>query len=80
MEFLPLSRRRFSSRNVPSGEEPGETDVFAGYKFINFSFFVLTAHMNLTHLVLSLLAVVPARLKYPSDYQCSMRSKIHHYS
>ena len=30
MEFLPLSRRRFSERNVPSGEERGETDVFAG--------------------------------------------------
>ena len=34
MEFLPLSRRRSSARNVPSGEEQGETDVFAGY-FIN---------------------------------------------
>ena len=31
MEFLPLSRRRSSSRNVPGGEERGETDVFAGY-------------------------------------------------
>ena len=31
MEFLSLSRRRSSSRNVPSGEERGETDVFAGY-------------------------------------------------
>ena len=31
MEFLPLSRRRSSSRNVPTGEERGETDVFAGY-------------------------------------------------
>ena len=31
MEFLPLSRRRSSARNVPSGEERGETDVFAGY-------------------------------------------------
>ena len=31
MEFLLLSRRRFSMRNVPSGEEWGETDVFAGY-------------------------------------------------
>ena len=30
MEFLPLSRRRSSARNVPSGEERGETDVFAG--------------------------------------------------
>ena len=28
MEFLPLSRRRSSSRNVPGGEERGETDVF----------------------------------------------------
>ena len=35
MEFLPPSRRRSSARNVPSGEERGETrgqtDVFAGY-------------------------------------------------
>ena len=34
MEFLPLSHRRFSSRNVSSGEERGETAVqavFAGY-------------------------------------------------
>ena len=30
MEFPPLSRRRSSARNVPSGEERGETDVFAG--------------------------------------------------
>ena len=30
MEFLPLSRRRSSPQNVPSGEERGETDVFAG--------------------------------------------------
>ena len=31
MEFLQLSRRRSCSRNVPGGEERGETDVFAGY-------------------------------------------------
>ena len=31
MEFLSLSRRRSSSRNVSSREEQGETDVFAGY-------------------------------------------------
>ena len=31
MEFLSLSRKRSSARNVPSGEEQGETDVFAGY-------------------------------------------------
>ena len=31
MEFMSLSYRRSSSRNVPSGEERGETDVFAGY-------------------------------------------------
>ena len=33
MEFLPLSHRRSSSQNVPSGEERGETAVqavFAG--------------------------------------------------
>ena len=30
IEFLSLSGRRSSARNVPSGEEPGETDVFAG--------------------------------------------------
>ena len=32
MEFLSLSRRRSSPRNVPSDEERGETDVFAGYQ------------------------------------------------
>ena len=38
MEFLSLSRRRSSARNVPSGEERGETDVFAGYSsLIHFS-------------------------------------------
>ena len=31
MEFLSLSRRRSSARNVPISEERGETDVFAGY-------------------------------------------------
>ena len=31
MEFLSLSRRRSSARNVLSNEERGETDVFAGY-------------------------------------------------
>ena len=31
MEFLSLSRRRSSARNVPGGEERGETNVFAGY-------------------------------------------------
>ena len=30
MEFLSLSRRRSSARNVLSDEERGETDVFAG--------------------------------------------------
>ena len=31
MEFLTLSRRRSSWRNVPGGEEQGETAVFTGY-------------------------------------------------
>ena len=31
MEFMSLSRRRSSQWNVPSGEQRGETDVFAGY-------------------------------------------------
>ena len=30
MEFLLVSRRRSSERNVPNGEERGEMDVFAG--------------------------------------------------
>ena len=34
--------------------------------------------MDFVHLVLSLLAVVPARLKYNPDYQCSMSREIHH--
>ena len=45
---------------------------------INFSSFVMTAHMDFTHPVLSLLAFVPARLKYSQDYQCSMSREIHH--
>ena len=44
----------------------------------NVSCFVLPAHMDFTHLVLSLLAVVPAKLKSNPDYQCSMSSEIHH--
>ena len=32
MEFLSLKRRLSSSRNFLSGEERGETDVFAGYR------------------------------------------------
>ena len=31
MEFLSLSLKRPSARNLHSGEERGETDVFAGY-------------------------------------------------
>ena len=31
MEFLSLSRRRSSGRNVPGSEELGETAVFSGY-------------------------------------------------
>ena len=34
MEFLSLSRRRPSWRNVPCGEERVETAVFAGYGFL----------------------------------------------
>ena len=33
MEFLLLSRRRSSARNVSSGVERGKTAVFAGYPF-----------------------------------------------
>ena len=33
MEFLSLRRRRSSWQNVPSGEEEGETAVFAGWLF-----------------------------------------------
>ena len=33
MEFLLLGRGRYSSRNVLSGEERGQTVVFAGYIF-----------------------------------------------
>ena len=35
LEFLSLSRRRSSSRNVPSGQERGETAAFAGYLSLN---------------------------------------------
>ena len=30
MEFLPAESQTFLARNVPSGKERGETDVFAG--------------------------------------------------
>ena len=33
MEFLLLSRRRFSLRNVPSSEEHGEMALLSGYRF-----------------------------------------------
>ena len=42
MEFLSLNRRRSSSRNAPSGEEQGETAVFAGY--------MMTSHSDLFRL------------------------------
>ena len=39
-EFLSLSRRCSSARNVPSGEERGETDVFSGYKCYRYMYSV----------------------------------------
>ena len=39
---------------------------------------MLPAHMDFTHLALSLLAVVPARLKSNPDYHCLMSSEVHH--
>ena len=50
MEFLSLSRRRFSARNVPSGEERGETDVFAGY--LSTTAQTLVFRMNDLHVLL----------------------------
>ena len=38
---------------------------------------MLPAHMDFTHLALSLLAVVPARLKSNPDYHCLMSSEVH---
>ena len=40
MQFLSLSRRHSSARNVPSGEERGETDVFAGLRLVGFRRFL----------------------------------------
>ena len=37
MEFLLLRRRHSSVQNVPSGEERGETAVFAGYLVAEFA-------------------------------------------
>ena len=42
MEFLPLSRRHSSSRNVPSSEERGETDVFTGYRYMKIAHDLVT--------------------------------------
>ena len=44
MEFLSLSRRRSSARNVHSGEERGEMDVFAGYESVDY--FRTSEHFN----------------------------------
>ena len=52
------------------------TNIMSSSNLIIF-LFVLPAHVDVTHLVLSLLAVVPARLKSNADYQCSMSSAIH---
>ena len=46
MEFLSLSRRRSSARNVPSDEERGETDVFAGYMDYNTIIFCTCSTIN----------------------------------
>ena len=40
MEFLALSRRRSSARNVLSCKEWGETDVFAVYIKVSFTFLI----------------------------------------
>ena len=53
MEFLSLSRRHSSARNVPSGEERGETDVFAGYitadqRDVFFFYLAVIAYANST--------------------------------
>ena len=39
MEFLSLIRGRSSARNVPSGKERGETDVFAGCLHLLYSLY-----------------------------------------
>ena len=54
------------------------TRLKSSSNLINFSCFGLPVHMEFTHLVLSLVAIVPTRLKYNPDYQRSMSSKIHH--
>ena len=48
------------------------------FKFNNLSCFVLPAHMDFTHLALSLLAAVPAKLKSNPDCQCLISSEVHH--
>ena len=44
-EDVSLSRRPSSARNVPSDEERGETDVFAGY-CPSFLFFLLSSQLS----------------------------------
>ena len=53
------------------------TRIKKSFKVNNFSCLVLPAHMEFMHLVLSLLVVVPARLKSNPDYRCSISSEIH---
>ena len=52
MEFLSLICRRSSARNVPSGEERGETYVFTGYyrfvipKYFAFPYLILENNID----------------------------------
>ena len=48
MEFLSLSRKRSSARNVSSGEERGETAVFAGYHSFTSGTVQIPVHFNLS--------------------------------
>ena len=48
MEFQSLSHRRSFARNVPSGEERGETDVFAGLREVAYWAEVIESNVKST--------------------------------
>ena len=82
MEFLSLSRRRSFARNVPRGEERGETDVFAGYGTRNVDYLILSA-MKKCSLAYTLISPnmemefsVKSYKKVPKKFQVRFNNKI----
>ena len=62
MEFLSLSRRRFSARKVLSGEERGETAAFAGNHSFTSGTVQIQVHINLSDMWRSSFKISAAQL------------------